>query len=145
MVLTDENIKYIQSLPKKREQIYKEAQPKWDSGVNSEMLIGNWLVIEALKDILIKLAQYYPLNHFNKYPPEEYFSTKISSIAEWHRSSSEPNGHGTGGTIVEVVAGGMVIADLERMVSEMILSLTSSIDDFNYNDWQKEWIESYNA
>jgi len=141
---TYDNITYIKSLPKKREHAYGEAKQKWNTGVTFEMLEGNRLVIEVLKDILVKLANSYPLNHFNNRSPEKYFSTKISSIAEWHRNHSEPEGHGTGGTIVGVVVGERVIANLECMVSEMVLSLTSNRDDINYKAWYNEWIISYN-
>lgn len=103
------------------------------------MVEGNGDVIEALVQMLVELAAYYRPNPFDSRSREDYFQEKVGSLASWHSSYLEPDGRGTGGTIVIVMTGGQVISDLEKMVEDMVMSLTSFRNDFNFQEWCRAW------
>ncbi|MEW6104670.1 MAG: hypothetical protein AB1630_12810, partial [bacterium] len=127
------------SLPKRRKAAYRKAQPKWDSGITSDMKEGNSIVIEELIEILVDIAEVYPPKHFNGREPREYFENKAKEFAEWHRLELEPHGAGTGGTIISVEVGGEVIYSLENMIEGMIAALTSMHTDYNFQVWKQAW------
>lgn len=129
----------IRSLPGRRLAAYRAAQPKWDTGVTSEMVDGNTIVVRELEQILIGLAGFYPNAHFDGRRPDDFFSAAIRDAARWHGECLEPHGPGTGGTIVSVLTGAEVVSSVERMVSDMVRALTNFRDDFNFHSWQAEW------
>jgi hypothetical protein len=129
----------IRALPIRRLTVYRQAQPKWDTGVTVEMVEGNGMVVEALKGMLIELAAFYPKSHFDGRRHDDYFQSAIQDLARWHRECLEPNGPGSGGTIVGVLTGGELISSLEKMVADMVQALTHFRDDFNFHAWRAEW------
>lgn len=135
---TPDFLNYVRSLPELHRQAYKQAHLLWDTGITSEMRKGSYQVIEVLKGILLELAKYYPPNHFGP-DTVTYFDEYIKSRYSWAYKKLEPNGPGTGGTIVLVQAGGEVMNDLEEMIAGMVCSLTSGRGDFNYTVWLEEW------
>jgi hypothetical protein len=129
---------YVRNLPEIHRQAYREAHLLWDSGITSDMRQGSYQVIEVLKGILLELAKFYPPNHFGP-DTSVYFEEYIKSRFSWVYKKLEPNGPGTGGTIVLIEAGGEVMNDLEEMIAGMVRSLTTGRDDFNYTVWLEEW------
>jgi hypothetical protein len=71
--------------------------------------------------------------------PLKLFSEIVSSRYAWHRMHLEPNGPGTGGTIVNVITGGRVMSDVEKMVEDMVMSLVEDDDEFDWDEWPKLW------
>jgi len=132
-------LKYLDELPRIRAEAYERCRPLWDSGVTANMMNGNYEVVDVMQQVLVNLAAWYPPQHFGNGDPAEYMSTMTASRFEWHRSQLEPGGAGTGGTIVGVMAGGDVISDLEDMVVEMVGSLTTDDDEFQFKSWLQSW------
>ncbi len=130
---------YINSLPTFRAELRKHAQPEWDSGVTMRMVIASHEYIDALQGILVNLAQYYSPQQFGGKSPQEFFAEAIASRFSWHRTHAEPDGPGTGGTIVNVVCAGNVMADVERMVEEFAMSLAGYNDSFDWKRWPERW------
>lgn len=58
-----------------------------------------------------------------------------------HRAQAEPHGPGTGGTIVSVTCSGNVMADVNRMVEDMVMSLVGYNDQFDWKGWPLRWNE----
>lgn len=133
----------IESLPSRRLTVYRIAQPLWDSGVTVQMVDANNQVIEALKEILIELALFYPEASFGQSNARDYFESTIEDLRRWHRDLVEPEGPGTGGTIVFIMTGGEVISSLEKMIAEMVQGLTSGRDDFNFHAWRSQWSDDF--
>lgn len=129
---------YVRSLPEIHREAYRQGHLLWDTGITSEMRKGSYGVIEVLKGILVELAKCYPPDHFGP-DTKVYFDEYIKSRFSWAYKKLEPNGPGTGGTIVLVQAGSEVMNDLEEMIAGMVRSLTSGRGDFNYNVWLEEW------
>ena len=115
---------------------------KWDSGITSEMNQGNYDMIDFYEEVLIELATFYPKNHFDGKSPKKYFNELISSRFLWHRLVLEPQGVGTGGTIISTITGGNVMEDLKRMIVDMVnaLLLPYEIEEkIDLNRWREEW------
>ena len=99
-------LEYINSLPERKAELLKRAEPEWDSGVTARMVQASYDYIDALSGILSTLASYYPDGHFGNMEPRKFFSDQIAARFAWHRSHVEPEGPGTGGTIINVICCG---------------------------------------
>jgi len=138
---THEALEYINSLPERKKELLQRAQPEWDSGVTARMVQASYDYIDALAGILVTLADYYPDGHFGDTQPREFFSQQIAARFAWHRAHAEPDGSGTGGTIVNVICCGNVQADVEKMVEDMVMSIVGFDDEFDWRRWPSRWHE----
>ncbi|MFH2107983.1 MAG: HNH endonuclease signature motif containing protein [Chrysiogenia bacterium] len=119
------------------------SQTKWDTGTSSEMIQGNYDIIDFYEEVLVELATFYPKNHFNGKSPKKYFNELVSSRFLWHRLVLEPRGGGSGDTIIGPMTGGNVMEDLKRMIVNMVdaLSLSYDIEEKIDSDrWREKWI-----
>ena len=132
-------LEYINTLPGLKEDLLRKAQPEWDSGVTARMVQASYGYIDNLSGILSALASYYPDGHFRDRDPHPFFAEQIAARFEWHRSHAEPSGPGTGGTIVNVICCGEVQADVEKMVEDMVKSIMSYDDEFDWKRWPILW------
>jgi hypothetical protein len=132
-------INYIQILPAIRRDIYSRSQQKWDTGVTSTMNQGCYDVIDVMEQLLVALADWYLPNHFDGLTPSDYMNAMTASRFTWHRAHLEPNGIGTGGTMIGTMVGGYVMEDLERMVVDIVSSLGMQIEDFEFDAWKQKW------
>lgn len=120
------------------------AQTKWDTGITSVMNQGNYDMIDFYEEVLIELSTFYPKGHFKNQPPKKYFNELISSKFLWHRLVLEPDGVGTGGTIVSTMTGGNVMDDLKRMVVDMVNSLLWPYEieeKIDVQKWREDWLK----
>jgi hypothetical protein len=130
---------YINALPEFKAALLRQAQPKWDTGVTSIMVQANYDYIDSLTGIQVTLAKFISPQQFESKNPQDFFSEVISTLFRWHRTINEPHGPGTGGSIVNVLVSGNVIADVEKMVEEMVMSFVTYEDSFDWKDWLKRW------
>jgi len=131
--------RFIKSLPKLRAVVQENAQEGWDTGVTSDMRDASYDVIDFLQFVWLRLAQFYPDNHWGKQTAEQYIRSYIQDRFSFHWSKHEPGGPGTGGTIVGVLTGGDVIADLEALVADTVTALFGYNEDFDLDQWRKDW------
>ena len=92
-----------------------------------------------MKAILVQLASLYLDSSFEGRGPSQFVTESVSERFAWHRSISEPEGPGTGGTIVNITIGGRVRADVDRMVEEMAMEVVGYDDRFNWRRWKANW------
>jgi hypothetical protein len=133
---------YVKTLPKLKRRAYVAAGPEWDSGVTGRMVEASYRVIDVMQDILANLAARYPAGHFDEPDQRDYISELIATRFRWHRYRHEPDGHGRSGTIVHPLVAASVLADVERMIAEMVESLTldwAASTDYDYRAWCEEW------
>ncbi len=131
---------YIQTLPGILKDIYHRAEPKWNSGNTPQMKRGSSDVIDVLEQILVTLASWYPQNHFAAIKPEDYINAVTASRFVWHRAHLQPKGIGTlGAGFLGTIAGGCVMDDLQRMVLDVVSSLSEFLDDFDFTQWKQRW------
>lgn len=135
-VLEDDFHAYIELIPTIRQELLKTAQPEWDSGVTARMVTANYKYIDGLKNILIKLAAFFPKGSFRPRDKHEFFSEIISSRFKWHRYLIETQFEG--GTIIGVICGGAVFSEAEKMVEDMVQTLLYSEYSL-WKTWKKKW------
>jgi hypothetical protein len=133
---------YVESLPDALLQGYDLARPRWNTGVTAEMVEGTYNVIDVVVQMLVHLASWFPERHFDEMPPDQYFSRFVSVRFLWHRALAEPDGIGTGGTIVGPTAAAGVLGDVEGMVNEMVSALLWGREGFSLNAWRGRWMEA---
>lgn len=131
--------RFVKLLPKLRALVADNAQEGWDSGVTSDMREASYDVIDFLQFAWLRLAKFYPDNHWGTATAEQYICSYIQDRFSFHWSKHEPGGPGTGGTIVGVLTGGDVIADLEALVADTVTTLFSHNEDFDLDQWRKDW------
>ncbi len=138
-LVVDNLYDYIDSLPSVKMALIKKCQPGWDTGNTGEMIEANNDYIYGLQGIIIGLMGYYDDKCFDGQDPHEMLSEIISSRFSWHHLQLEPLGPGTGGTIVRITCGGCVSADLDRMIIDMVCSLSGYEDSHGFNRWKQKW------
>lgn len=131
-------LEYVNTLPDLRREIEGKAQPEWDSGITARMMQASYDYIDALEGILVALAKFYPRGSFGS-NPHRFFSEQIALRFKWHRSYAEPDGTGTGGTIINVTVGGSVMEDVAKMIEDMALVLVGYDDKFDWRAWPDKW------
>lgn len=131
--------RFIKGLPKVYRAVQENAQEGWDTGVTADMRQASYDVIDFLEYAWLRIAAFYPEKHWSGKTAEDYIRGYIQERFSFHWSKHEPEGPGTGGTIVGVLTGGDVISDLEDLVADTIASLFMYSDDFDFKAWRDEW------
>lgn len=133
------HIRFIDALPKLRTVVYEMAHKGWDTGVTADMREASYDVIDFLEFAWLRLAEFYPPQHFGEKDSRTFIRDYISERFTYHWAKHEPSGPGTGGTIVGVLTGGDVIADLEQMIGDTVQALLGYHEDFDYQVWLSQW------
>jgi hypothetical protein len=118
--------------------VLENAQEGWDTGVTADMRQASYDVIDFLEYAWLRLSAFYPDNHWAEQNAEFYIRGYIKDRFTFHWSKHEPEGPGTGGTIVGVLTGGDVIYDMEGLINDTVLVLFMYNDKFDYDSWKKE-------
>ena len=132
---------FLNSLPSLRRAAMAAASALWDTGTNSGMRQGSYDAIEILERAWVRLAQFYPPNHFSEIAADHFFSEFISGRFAWHRKICEPGGPGSAGLIVHVIVGGSVLDDVANAIADTVEGLNVGLrpNEFNIIKWRKDW------
>jgi hypothetical protein len=133
------HVRFIRALPKLRTVVYEMAHEGWDTGVTADMREASYDVIDFLEFAWLRLAEFYPPEHFGEKDSRAFIRDHIRERFRFHWAKHEPHGPGSGGTIAGVLIGGDVITDLERMISDTVLALFAYDNGFNYKTWLSQW------
>lgn len=131
--------RFVKGLPQLYLAVCKNAQEGWDTGITGDMRQASYDVIDFLEYVWLRLAKFYPENHWDGKTAQAYIQNYLQERFIFHRSKHEPNGPGTGGTIVYILTGSDVIRDLEELINDTVDSLFMYNDDFDLEAWRKEW------
>lgn len=132
-------VTYIKKLPDALALGYATAKQQWGTGITAEMSEGTNELIDLVMQMLVHLASWFPENHFDEQSASEYFSQYVANRFAWHRALAEPDGVGTGGTIVGPMISLAVLADLHRAIDEIVTSLLWEREDFSLHEWRAKW------
>ncbi|MGH9828719.1 MAG: hypothetical protein ACREDR_36320, partial [Blastocatellia bacterium] len=140
-------IGFLHALPHLRRAAYVAAKLIWDSGISSEMVQGSYDAIDLLERVWIRLAAFYPPNHFGERPAHYFFSDFLTSRFTWHRQVYEPRGPGSAGTIVTEIVGSNVLEDAANAIAQTVEGLYVGLylDDFDLAAWRRAWIAAGNV
>jgi hypothetical protein len=137
-------VKYLIKIAVIKQAQLSIAMEKWETGVNSIMNQGNYDMIDFYEEVLLELSTFYPQNHFNGMLPQQYFNEIISAKFLWYRLILEPEGVGSGGTIINNIVGNNVMVELKKMIVDVVQSLVNSNNldgEINLNKWIKSWLK----
>lgn len=132
---------FVFALPSLRRVAIERVEPGW-SGSTAEMRAASQQYVDALQAVLIALASYLPSSEVEGSEPRKYFSKHIAERLAFHRREAEPDGPGTGGSIVSVEAWGAVISDVESLVEKLVMKLAARDKELDFARWKREWDES---
>lgn len=133
------DVRLFQSLPELKAIAHRTAQPGWDTGVTIEMRKATYDVVDFYEIIWLKLAEFYPVKQFGKGGAAAHIKSYIRERYKFHWAKHEPDGPGTGGTIVGVLTGGDVMEDLDRLIVETATAVVGYRDDFDFKTWHVRW------
>lgn len=136
---------YIKSLPKFKSDLLQQIKHQKSNGTTLDIIEVNTHYENSLRGILVTLASFYSPEYFKDQTPQEFFSDIISARYRLHRIIAEPDGPGTGGTIMRICIGVECIKDIEYLIEAMVYGLMypkGAYDDIDYYDWQKLWRDS---
>lgn len=130
---------YIKQLPRLLREVYQIDKPFLKGSTSADMNKGGHNIIDALTDMWVHLAGLFPDNHFNGMPSKDYIADYLKLRASWHAALAEPDGPGTGGTIVgQIVAGGLM-DDLQNAISETALAIIPHTETLHPDQWLAAW------
>lgn len=137
--LAEPPLDYIDCLPEFRSNLLRKINKRKSKGSTLDIVQANSEYIDVLTGILVTLASYYSPECFGDQSPQDFFPEIISSRFPLHRIIAEPDGPGTGGTIVSIRCTNSVITDVEKMIEDMILGLLWPKSEYDDEDWLKRW------
>ena len=136
--LKDLPVDYINSLPKFKSDLIQQTNKQKSCGSTIDIVQANGDYADSLTGILVTLANYYSPKCFGDQSPQEFFSEIISSRFRLYSALAEPDGPWSGGTIAGIRRGLSRIADIERIIEDMVSGLWEERYS-EYEDWQKRW------
>lgn len=134
-----EQVRLILKFPEMKRLVRESCRVGWESGVTLEMQEASFDMLDFLQFVWLKLAEFYPRKHFGRVSAEKYIEKYIRDQFALHWTEREPNGAGTGGTIVKVLTAGDVVADLEGRIEGMMCTLFSDCQHLDLNKWLEHW------
>jgi hypothetical protein len=104
------------------------------------MMEGSHLVIDVLERAWLELAKYYPPKHFGHVSAKEFIRDYIGRRSEWNFAVQEPDGGGTAGRDVFIVAHGATADDIEAMIADTVCHVGNwRVTDFDFRAWRRRW------
>lgn len=133
--------KYVEVLPTLRLRAYLLVQAR-NPRTTLDTVESYFDLVAVLSEILVALISYYPRNHFSVNDAEHYVSGVVSERTHWHYLRSSTDGVGRSGSLVQIQTVMGVVRDLERMVADMVSSLTGVAlrdPDEHELEWHRSW------
>lgn len=109
---------------------------------NTGMINATYEAIEFLKSAWLRLAKFYPAEHFDEMAADQYVSEFLALRTRWHRKLYEPRGPATGGTIVRVLVAGCVCDDIEDLIKDTVEGLFKAYSLYGSDiatTWRNAW------
>lgn len=142
----DDLVAYVKRTPVILKAGYLAAEPLM-GGTTQDMVNGTFEVIDVTVRILVSLSHWFPENHFDDIPAEQYFSKYMSERANWCRALGnkegyDEDGYSRVGTIGKLRTAGRLLEEMERTVESMVYALfeTGCGEEAEALEaWRKEW------
>jgi hypothetical protein len=129
---------FIFALPAVRRSAIAHVQAR-DATSTVAMREASQEYVEAMKAIAIALAAYLPSSEPEAVNPRDYFDDRVHSLLSIHWQRLEPDGLGTGGSVVSVEAWAAVASDIDDAVSDLVHKLSRWDSKINFAQWSDEW------
>jgi hypothetical protein len=142
---------YIESIPETMQRAYDFAHAEWDKGANSIVAQATYQVISVAERLWIGLSTRYPPNHFGGRDATEFMSQYITSRFELRHALMEPEGPGTGGTMMRPMIAYGVLLDVQALILltvRMMVDFSTLHERVDLEKWQERFARatsSYHA
>lgn len=133
---------YVEGLPAMKGALNAgSASDERPGGTTADMIDSAHDDLSQLQTIWLELAKFYPQNHFNDMSHKDFITHHIDYVSTVRYALHQPDGNGTGGTIL----GPMIAVDLWCALDDLIvetvaaLSLDGLDDSFDLSKWRDCW------
>ena len=126
-------VSYVQTIPIRLSAAQAAAQTGWGT-TTRDIAVATWDVIDEMIQIWLYLAKWYPSHHFGDVPAERFISETVTRLSILHRALAEPEGPGSGGTIVSVIVPSAVLAESVSIVRSTVLAMVPQ-DSIDIESW----------
>jgi len=130
---------YIESIPETMERAYGLAQAEWKKGATASVTQATYQVTALAERLWVGLASWYRPNHFGETEPAKYVSEYISGRYNLRHALMEPNGPGTGGSMIRPMIAYGVLLDVQALIVltvRMMVGFSELASKINLDDWQ---------
>jgi hypothetical protein len=128
---------YLETLPPTKRAAKEAAQSLYDTGITRNMSEGSYLVAETFEQMWLRLAKWFPPNHFGS-APADYWSEYLAQRGRWHRVLLDREGPGSSGTSASVYSAGRVMNDADLMIIQTVEALVQGTT-FDLGKWITRW------
>jgi hypothetical protein len=132
---------YIESLPDTMQRAYELAQPEWN-GANLVKAQATYQVIRVAEKLWIGLSAWYPTNHFEEKPAEEYIFQYVAGRFDLRHALMEPGGPRTGGTMMIPMVAYGVLLDVQTLIVltvRMMVGFSPLASKIDLDAWQERF------
>lgn len=128
------HVRLVRHLPDMKAVAYQSSLQGWDTGVTFDMKEANYDLVDFLEFAWLRLAEFYPRNHFQTSSLRGYIEARIRTSFTFHWAKNEPAGPGSGGTIAGVSTGLAVIDELDDLIVDLAQTLFFDNQFLNFED-----------
>lgn len=132
---------YIPALPALRKAAYARARSESNGGT-LRTVEGSFAILDVMEGAMTALGSYYPEGHFGAGSVRDYISELLATQVVWQYHRHQTPGHGHDEAAVPALVAESVVVDAERMVVELVESLTHGLaapGGAGFVNWKKEW------
>lgn len=126
---------FLNTLPSIKYYAYKKAQPLWDSGITSNMIEGNSIVIDKLLQIYLDLVELVEKDDsINGVPVRDYYENKIRKYSDYVHDAIDKDA----GNMQIILSGGEIIDIIQDCIVYIVKECTA-------NSYFSKWLDSWNS
>jgi hypothetical protein len=134
---------YIESIPDTMKKAHELAKPDWDNGATNVVAQATYRVIRVAERLWVGLSAWFPPKHFGNKDAAEYVSEYIEQRYELRYALLEPDGPGTGGTMMRPMAAYGVLLDVQDTISltvEKMLTFLAPNSHIDFEKWREKFV-----
>jgi len=135
---------YIESIPDTMKRAYDLAQTEWRNGATNVVAQATYQVTAVAERLWVGLSAWYPPGHFEGMDAEAYIGEYLRQRYDLRHSLMEPEGIGTGGSMMRPLVAYGVLFDLQDLIVlsvRMLLTFVEGDTGISID----AWIERFKA
>jgi hypothetical protein len=139
---------YVESIPDTMKKAYEVAQPEWDKGATNVVAQATYQVTAVAERLWIGLSAWYPPKHFEGKEPTEFVGEFLRQRYDLRHSLMEPEGIGTGGSMMRPMVAYGVLLDLQELIVlsvRMLLTFVQPDTGISLDDWVNRFRTATNS
>ncbi len=111
-----ELLAYVESIPDTMKRAYDLAQSEWDKGATNVVAQATYQVTAVAERLWVGLSAWYPPRHFEEKEATEFIGEFLRQRYDLRHSLMEPDGIGTGGSMMRPLVAYGVLLDLQELI-----------------------------